>query len=278
MAYENLAEDVKSAIDSHISENQEDGRRAHLGASLIGRKCMREIWYSWRWAANPVHSARMLRLFNRGHREEDRFVEWLESVSDKVWALDPSTGDQIRISDFKGYFGGSLDGVVRNPAGYKGDFLCEFKTHNDKSFKALKLSGVEKAKPEHYSQMQIYLHYKPKLEGALYFAINKNDDDLYVEFVYRDENEAKRNIDKAAKILLSVQPPERFEDASEYNFYCNKFCSYSAQCWRNMDPDKSCRTCRHVSPSDDGWLCNKYSTIRTVDEQRVGCDKWERGF
>lgn len=278
MLNDEIAKAVKDAIDTFIEDNQEDGRRDHLGASMIGRECSREIWYSWRWAVNRKHDARMLRLFNRGHREEDRFVEWLQGVCDEVWALDPRTGNQIRIADFKGYFGGSLDGVVRNPAGYQGDYLVEFKTHGDKSYTKLLKEGVADAKPEHYTQMQTYLHYKPKLLGALYFAINKNDDNLYVEFVRRDEKHAQEALTKTQNILLSSEPPARFAEASEYNFYCNRFCDYSAQCWKNIAPDMSCRTCEFVQPTDDGWLCKKTELILSSDEQRIGCKQYERGF
>lgn len=276
--HETIADDIKNAIDRHIEDHQEDGRRDHLGASLIGRECLRELWYSWRWATNRKFDARMLRLFDRGHREEFRFVEWLEAISEKVWAFHPKTGEQIRVEDFKGYFGGSLDGVVRNPAGYKGDYLCEFKTHNEKSFKSLVLKGVQEAKPEHYMQMQIYLHYKPKLLGALYFAINKNDDSLHVEFVVRNEDAALEGLEKTKKVFLSTEPPQPFEGASEYNFYCNRFCDHASVCWKNAAPAKSCRTCVSVRPTDKGWKCTKHDKILTSEAQREGCADYERLF
>lgn len=275
---ERIAEDVKAAINEHLEKNQEDPRRDHLGASIIGRECMREIWYSWRWA-NPVnHEARMLRLFNRGHREEDRFIEWLTPICTNVWPIDPRTGEQIRVEDFKGYFGGSLDGVVRNPAGYQGDYLVEFKTHGDKSYQKLQVEGVREAKPEHYTQMQVYLHYKPNLLGALYFAINKNDDNLYVEFVARDKDHAKATLKKIAKILLSAEPPERFEGSSEYNFKCNRFCDFHSQCWKNKEPAVSCRTCESIRPTDEGWLCSKHGHILGSQDQRNACEDYQRLF
>ena len=276
--HETIAKDIKNAIDTHLEDNQEDGRRDHLGASIVGRECLREIYHIWRWSYNKKHEARMIRLFDRGHREEDRFVEWLSAVCEKVWPLDPRTGEQIRVKDFKGYFGGSLDAVIRNPVGYKGDYLGEFKTHNDKSFTKLVVKGVQEAKPEHYDQMQLYLHYKPRLLGALYFAINKNDDSLHVEFVQKDERAALNALAKTEKILLSTSPPPPFEGASEYNFYCNRFCDFGHLCWKNGTPDKSCRTCAFVKPTNDGWSCTKHEKILTSDDQKAACDEYERAF
>lgn len=269
------AEAIKNAIDRHIEDSQEDPRRDHLGASLIGKECERQLWYSWRWAKAKRHDAKLLRLFNRGHLEEFRFEEWLIAISDEFWPLHPETGEQIRISDFHGYFGGSLDGVIRNPAGLKGDYLTEFKTHGEKSFSSLCLHGVQKNKPEHYTQMQIYLHYKPKLKAAIYFAINKNTDALHVEVIERDEAHALEQLEKAKRILLSENPPPAHDKAYNSSFMC-KFCDFHGLCYSNEVVDKSCRTCSYVQTKDSGWHCKKHNIALDSDKQRSGCDEYER--
>lgn len=273
------AERFKGAIDEKIEEDQEDGLRSHLGASLIGGPCAREVWYSFRWAEKQIHTARMLRLFARGHEEEFRFEKWIGDVADKIWTTDPSTGEQIRISDFEGHFGGSLDGVISNPAGIEGNFLAEFKTHSEKSYKKLLLSGVKSSKPQHYVQMQIYLHYKPKLKGAFYFAINKNDDSLYVEYVERDPECAEKYIKVAADTLQAYEPPARMEGAGPFNFYCKAFCDYSDVCHNNKEPHKSCRSCAHwVLGESKSTYCTLHDKYLSVEEQKLGCDKYERQF
>lgn len=280
--FKNLAKDVLAAIDKKIVANHgEDGRRDHLGASLIGNLCERQIWYSFRWALVRTFSARMLRLFNRGHLEEFRFEEWIEPICDQFWALDPRTNKQIRISDFHGFFGGSLDGVIRNPAGYVGDFLAEFKTHSYKSFDKVVLKGVKDAKPEHYTQMQIYLRYNPKLEGALYFAIRKNDDEIHVEYLERDDEWADFYKDRAARIIQAEEPPAPHDKAGPYNFYCKHFCDFQNICdvaGGRLAPAISCRTCRHISVTEDGWYCGLQNVILDGKAQREGCDEYERGF
>lgn len=265
-------------FDASIEGLYEPDLRTHLGASVIGQPCARSIWYSWRWALKEQLSGRMIRLFDRGHKEEHRFEKWLKPLCDEFWPLDPSTGEQIRISDFYGYFGGSLDGVIRNPFDLKGDYLTEFKTHNDKSFSKLKMKGVKEAKPEHYIQMQIYLHYKSKLKAALYFAINKNDDEVYIELVERDEQTAIEALEKTRIILSSSEPPPRMEKASENHYYCKYFCDYKDVCFSNKIPMKSCRSCDFCKTSKKGFTCAKQEKVLTKDEQINACDLYERKF
>lgn len=272
------AKRMKDAIDDKIEDAQEDGFRAHLGASIVGRMCEREIWYGWRWAVSKKHNARILRLFDRGHKEEFRFEDWVEGNCEKFWALDPRTGEQIRVSDFHGYFGGSLDGIIRNPVDIRGDFLTEFKTHGDKSFQKLLVHGVTESKPEHYVQMQIYLHYHPKLSGAFYMAINKNDDDLYIEFVERDEEAAQEALAKVKRILSSKEPSPRHDKASEGHYYCRYFCDYLDTCFKKAEPHVSCRSCAFVQVRDKGFTCGNTQEVLSTEDQKKACDSYERDF
>lgn len=269
---------ILASIDANLESLQEEPFRDHLGASLIGRQCEREVWYSFRWATKVLFKGRMLRLFDRGHREEERFEQWMEAICDQFWSIDPRTGKQIRVSDIRGYFGGSLDGVARNPCGYRGDYLTEFKTHSVKSFEKLVLKGVKVSKPEHYVQMQIYLHYNPKLTGALYMAIQKNDDALHIEYIERDEACALANIGKARRVIIADQPPAQFDAASPYNFYCKHFCDYTKVCHEGDAPHVSCRTCFYVETTKHGWYCNHHDKLLDSKDQRKACDSYERGF
>lgn len=58
--------------------------RNHLGGSMIGKPCERELWYSFRWSQLPKFDGRMYRLFDRGHKEEFRFVDYLLGIGMEV--------------------------------------------------------------------------------------------------------------------------------------------------------------------------------------------------
>jgi hypothetical protein len=71
-------EDVVSAIygsyemEQHLSPR--GSLRPHLGASLIGKECARQLWYTFRWVSSTSHRGQLLRLFRTGHLEEARMV------------------------------------------------------------------------------------------------------------------------------------------------------------------------------------------------------------
>ena len=85
--------------------------RGYLGASSIGIECSRELWYSFRKCSEPSFDGRMYRLFNRGHKEEARFVEELRGIGCEVHEFDEN-GNQFKVIACDGHFLGHTDGAV----------------------------------------------------------------------------------------------------------------------------------------------------------------------
>ena len=253
----------------------DDGVRSHLGGSLIGGKCGKQLWYGFRWALKANFSARTLRLFNRGHLEEARFIALLLTIGAQVYQQDEE-GKQFRISEFGGHFGGSLDGILTNVVGVDpafGPILTEFKTHSDKSFTELVKKGVQEAKFEHYVQQQVYMK-KRNLPLSLYLAVNKNNDDLYGELIPFDNAIAEQYLDRAGKIIFIQKTPKNISSSPGW-FEC-KWCDYRGICHGKDLPLKNCRTCAFVSPEEDGtWKCNKHNATLTKEQQLAGCATYE---
>jgi CRISPR/Cas system-associated exonuclease Cas4 (RecB family) len=246
---------------------QQKGGRYHLGASLIGDKCKRKLWYSFRWVKEVNHNGQLLRLFQTGHLAEPRFIEDLKRVGVKVYEFDETTGQQFKVSECQGHFGGSMDGVGLGIGQSKKWHLLEFKTHNEKSFKELKEKGVKEAKPQHYAQMCVYM-YLAGIERAYYMAVNKNNDELYGERLKSDNNHAKALIEKANSIIFADEPPTGISERADW-FEC-KFCDYHDICFEQKIPQSNCRTCAHSTPVEDGkWSCKK----RDIAHKQAGCDQ-----
>jgi len=248
-----LAQELLDRINQSIEDNQPVSFRNHLGASLIGDECLRKLWYTFHWAKRVKHDGRLLRLFSRGHEEEPRLVKWLKGTGMSIWEVNEH-GNQFKCVGYKGHFGGSLDGVGM----FEGEppFLLEFKTSGDKPYAKLVKEGVAKAKPVHFAQMQIYMG-AYSLTRALYVAVNKNNDDLHLEWVDFDQAECDRLNQRAQWVIDANEAPERIAGASTGNFIC-RFCDFKNICFAFEAPDRNCRTCAHSTPVANGeWSCVK---------------------
>lgn len=263
------------AIYAHWAGRQSPPR-AYLGGSVLGQECERRLWYGFRWATGgETFDGRMLRLFDRGQREEAVFVTELRAIGCTVHDVDPATGEQFRFKALGGHAAGGIDGVALGvPEAPKTWHLVEFKTHNAKSFAALVKDGVRGAKPEHWAQMQIYMRWA-QLERALYLAVNKDTDDLHAERVHYDADAAAALEAKAERVIFAAEPGPRLSDDPAF-FKC-KFCPVSTVCHTPKLPLASCRTCLHATPERDGsdgnWSCALAKDVGPIplQVQREGC-------
>lgn len=247
--------------------------RGHLGASSIGRECERQLWYAFRGIEHVKHHGRMLRLFERGHNEEPSLVKYLQMAGVTVHDTD-ADGEQFRYSDIGGHFAGSMDGAgkgfIEAPKTWH---VLEFKTSSQKYFNPMVKHGVEKSKPEHFAQMQMYMSWS-KMKRAFYLMVNKNDDTLYSERVKYDSSIAKGLTEKARRIITSQNPPAKISE--DPSWYKCKFCDFPEACHRDKQPTVTCRTCLHSTPETDGedgrWSCN-FHDIKSLTKpvQTAGC-------
>jgi hypothetical protein len=261
---------TREAIFAAYEADARQGFRLHLGASLIGKPCERALWYDFRWTTVAQHPGRLLRLFETGQLEEARIVRNLRRIGATVLEVDPETGRQWRVEAHGGHFGGSLDAVALNlleaPRTWH---VLEFKTHASKSFVELVAQGVRRAKPQHFAQMQIYLRLTT-LTRAMYLAVNKNNDDLYVERVEIDADYADRLLAKAGRIIFAARPLDRVsEDPAWYE--C-RMCDHAEVCRGEAAAAVNCRTCLASTPVEGGWRCERHERLLSEADQRAGCD------
>lgn len=250
-----MSQAVKTLAIVEAAVKQQDEPRKHLGASIIGRKCARQIFYMFRWAGSEQFEARMLRLFGRGHKEEASFIILLQNAGIKVWEVNENNKHEYRVSYADGHGGGTPDGVLLGVPDIPPDTHClaEYKTHNEKSFDKLMAEGLVKAKYEHYVQMQIYMH-EMDLEYGLYCAVCKNDDRLFFEVVRRDARVGDQFVKRTEYIVTLSEPPPRISDSPAW-WEC-KFCRFLELCHHDGDADVNCRTCAYASPGPNGtWKC-----------------------
>jgi hypothetical protein len=256
-------------FESYGSRNQQDSR-TYLGGSAIGDECERKLWYNFRWAKKPEFIGRMHRLFNYGHRLEDVLVDELRDAGITVYQHDED-GEQFAMKAVRGHFGGHADGKgIGFPGKENVMHLLEFKSHNHKSFAKLEKEGVRKSKPIHFAQCQVYMGLLG-LERAYYLAENKDNSDLYEEYIDFDEVVFKSLGTKAKRIIESPVAPDRLSESPA--FWICRWCDFKDICHGDEIPSTNCRTCAHSTPVDDGqWLCEIWGKNIPEDISRRGCD------
>ena len=257
--------DIGALIDK-AHEGASNRPRGHLGCSGLGHHCERWIWLSFRWAIIESFPGRILRLFRRGQLEEEQIIGDLRRIGIKIG------GDQTRVN-FGCHVSGSVDGIIESgvPQAPKARHVAEFKTHSLKSFKSLAKDGVEKSKPMHYAQMQLYM-LGLDIDRALYVAVCKDDDSYYTERVRLDKKFAQALVEKGHRLATEDRlPPPVSTDPSW--FQC-KFCPAHEFCHETkLTMQVNCRTCAHSTAKDDStFYCERWGDRIPYENQITGCD------
>jgi hypothetical protein len=258
---------IQALIDKHHEQKAEDPR-PHLGVSTLGHVCDRWLWLSFRWAVQPKFPGRILRLFRRGHQEEANIISDLRAIGVDVRKV----SSQHRV-DFGSHVSGSLDGIIEKgvPEAPKAQHVAEFKTHSKKSFEDMVKNGVEKSKPEHFVQMQVYMH-GTGIERALYVAVCKDDDRMHTERIHYDKEIAEKAVRRGHYLALSERMPPPISD--DPSWYQCKFCDAYEFCHESKTTKHvNCRTCAHATPkADSTWHCARWDDSIPLDAQRTGCE------
>jgi hypothetical protein len=257
---------IPHLIDQY-HKSQSEKPRPHLGCSLLGNPCDRWLWLSFRWAVVEAFEGRILRLFRRGQHEEAVIIRDLRNVGIDV------RSSQQRVN-FGSHVSGSLDGVIESgvPEAPTKRHVAEFKTHSKKSFDDMVKQGVEKSKPMHFVQMQVYMH-GTNIDRALYVAVCKDDDRLHIERIKYDRDVATRAVERGRRIALADRMPPPI--STDPSWYQCRFCPAHSFCHK-AEPTKhaNCRTCAHATAkADSTWRCERHEADHIpVDFQHTGCD------
>lgn len=248
-----------------------DGRS--ISVSTLAEECQRKLWYDFRWASpHEVVSGRQLRLFETGNMEEQRWIDNLRAIGCEVWDRDES-GKQIMVEACDGHVRGYLDSEILGlPEAPKTIHVGEMKSHNLKSFTALKKDGVAKAKPLHYAQIQTYMYQRGRDRG-IYLAVCKDNDELYAERLPLDTEFVMRLLSRAQRIIDANDPPAKLhEDPTAKMAFACGWCKHKPICHEDAWPRVNCRTCLFSAPESGGsWSCARFNKPLSIEEQQQGC-------
>lgn len=271
--------DADTLVDAiYTAYADEDGEARHswsLKPSEIGKECGRAVQLSWMWASPPKKfDGRMKGLFKDGERIETELIQDLKRVGWEVIEKDPERPTkQIKVEALDGHSKGFLDGQGRDRVAVSQWMVIECKSHNDASFKKTKKHGVAASKPEHYAQMQIYMHERG-VTLALYIYKNKNTSEKATEYVTYDAKYVERLYEKGRMIMGKSTLLPRISKKPDY--YKCIGCDQHAVCHEGKSYERNCRTCQHSRPIADGkWGCDKYQCEIGKELMLASCADYE---
>jgi hypothetical protein len=78
---------------------------------------------------------------------------------------------------------------------------------------------------------------------------------------------------RGKRIINAENPPGRLhEDPTSKAAYVCKTCNAFNACHKGQFAKRTCRTCLHSTPVENGqWHCEKYDTMLDTEFQRHGC-------
>lgn len=268
-----IPEPIKSTAKKihWLYEQKTELPRPHMGASIIGHACDRYIWQSWRWLFKEQFHGRILRLFETGQREEERMANNLRAIGVELYTHDPETGKQVSVTALNGHFAGSVDGIGRGfEEAPKSWAVLEVKTHNAKSYAELEKKGVKAAKPQHYSQMTVYMGLL-EINRAMYLAQCKNTDEIYAEWVHFNKEDFTALMARAKSLIEAKAPPPGI--SSDPAWYECKWCGFYSVCHGSQLPLVNCRTCANSTPIENAqWRCESTGQVLSFNDQLAACD------
>lgn len=269
---------------AHEQRHAQEMPRPHMGVSQLGKPDEAELWLSFRWAFQPFIEGRVLRLFRRGHREEDMVVADLIAAGMNV----RDTGKNQRTLDFGSHVKGSCDGVIMSgvPEATNTPHLLEIKTIGKSRFAQLQKDGLQKSNFTYWVQVHCYMH-GTGLDRCLFVAVCKDDDRIYTERVKYDKDTAEKHIERGQRIATSDRMPEPLTaDPTDWRM---KFSPYyaayypqsaSAEHWNRLIPQREStdpllaricvnyRTDATSTPRPDGtWYSDRWQAVIPEDAQ-----------
>ena len=228
---------VTAVLDATYKAHKDaEPKRKYLGGSMIGRDCEREIAYQYHQTPIDTEgfSGQLYRIFDRGHKGEDRMADYLRIAGFEL-VTHKKDGGQFGWSAMGGLIRGHIDGVILNGPPiplitWTKPALWENKILNNATFGKLWNHGLKKTKQVYYTQVNLYMAYM-ELDQAIFTAENADDCEVYAEVIPLDTQHAQEMSDRGVRIVQSHTPEELPRVAAAPDDHRCKYCDFAKRCW-----------------------------------------------
>ena len=271
-----LADKIVTGIDAATELQGKHSWR--VKPSMLGKECIAAGWYAFRWAKRVNKPGKVARIFAKGHDTEPRLIDYLRRSGWIVLDVDPAkAGKKFEQWNFKalnGHMSAYLDGIGSHPE-YTGGLwvLIEAKSYNKRRFNLLTSKGnVKLTDYEYYVQVCLYMM-GYNLPWTLLICECKDDGDIHVEVIMRDDETAQRALSVGNTIMTNRIRPARVAESAAFHV-CKK-CDFQGVCHLGEQVEKNCRSCLHCVAVEGGkFACERWNAvIPNEDAIMQACDQ-----
>lgn len=204
---------LKELIDKYYQDKRDERERTKFYISDAG-KCPRKVFFKFKKAPRKKMEPRILRIFDQGNYVHLRLMRDLFSLGIVV-------ASEINIPPKEG-IGGRADAIVS----YDDElYVVDFKSINSSI-----LRGMDKPKPDHVLQLQLYLHFFNLNKGILLYE-GKDSSEMKEFPVKYDPKLAKKVLKDFKRLRINVEKdlvPQRLSDYPQ-NWQC-RYCRFKEIC------------------------------------------------
>jgi len=272
-----LADKVTAQIDAATVVKGKHAWR--IKPSAVGKDCIAAGWYGYRWAKRADKPGRVGRIFGKGHDTEPRLMTYLRASGWHVWDVDPRKAPDDKFPQFNfkaldGHMSAYLDGIGYHPELTEGvNVLVEAKSYKKSRFTQLISKTVKAADYEYYVQICLYMQ-GYELPYCVFICECKDDSDIYIEIVLRDDETANRALQVGNTIKTSRVRPARVAESPA--FHQCKTCDFLGVCHLGEKPETNCRSCINcVAVAGGKFACEKYGPIPNEQAILAACNEHE---
>lgn len=201
---------IKEKIDEFYLSKQRDRDKEHFYITDAG-KCARAIYFQFKKVPKKAMDARVLRVFDHGDYTHLRIISTLFSLGlVKATEIDIPNKEIVH---------GRADAIVT----IDGEpYVIEIKSMNSMSF-----GKLESPDPDHYKQIQLYLHYFNLKKGIVIYE-NKNTQEIKEFSVDYDPETVKEVLEKFHILKAQIQS-NIIPSKEDMGWKCS-YCPYAEEC------------------------------------------------
>jgi hypothetical protein len=211
---------LKEFLEIYLKKEINDEPRNYIGASSIGKPCLRQIWYEYNGIKkNKLEPTKQI-TFQIGKELEKMILDYLKKSGIIIVCQGKFYSDATVLS-----LQGHVDGIIILNNEEKA--ILEIKTAKESSFNRFVKHGLKEWSEQYYCQLQTYMGMS-KINRGVLLAINKNSSEIHEEWIDFDPEIYEKIKLKALKISNSAEPLEKL--CTNGSYYICKMCEFREIC------------------------------------------------